>query len=181
MTRRPSRGTLPALRDRFVLVMDISTSTSVLVPRPRGEVFDFVITNETMERTLRPRGPVAGVAKAEMFEGQALAEGSWRRITMTDGAVLEEIILDHDPPRKHRYRWTGGLKPPFSFLVRSGTGCFDFTEADGGTRIEWSYVFELTSPLAYPLAFVIVPLFRGWLTQGLEVMLAELAASSLSR
>ena len=155
--------------------MNISTSASTVIPRPRPEVFVFACDNGTFERTLRPRGLIAGVEKADMFEGQALAEGSWRRITMTDGAVLEEVVLDYDPPRKHRYRWTEGLKPPFSFLVRSGTGCWDFSEVDGGTRIVWSYVFELKSPLAYPLILLIVPLFKGWLKQGLEAIRSELS------
>jgi hypothetical protein len=110
-----------------------------------------------------------------MFEGQALAEGSWRRISMTDGSVIEEVILDYVPPSRHRYRWTGGVKPPFSWLVRSGTGCWDFTEVDGGTRIDWGYVFELKSPLAYPVLLLIVPLFRSWLKQGLEAIRSELS------
>jgi hypothetical protein len=110
-----------------------------------------------------------------MFEGHALAEGSWRRISLTDGSVIDEVILDYDPPVKHRYRWTEGIKPPFSFLVRSGTGCWDFSEVDGGTRIDWSYVFELKSPLAYPALLLIVPLFRGWLKQGLEAIRSELS------
>jgi hypothetical protein len=156
--------------------MNISTSASIVIPRSREAVFAHATANTTAERTLRPRGPVAGIAKVEMFEGQALAAGSWRRITMTDGAVLEEVILDYDPPVKHRYRWTGGVKPPLSFLVRSGTGCWDFTEANGGTRIDWSYIFELTSPLAYPLAMPIAWFFKGWLQQGLEAIRAELVA-----
>lgn len=155
--------------------MNISTSSSVVIPKPREEVFAHACANETIERTLRPLGPIAGIAKAEMFEGQELAEGSWRRILMTDGAVLEEIILDYDPPRRHRYRWTKGVKPPFSFLVRSGTGCWDFTEVAGGTRIDWGYVFELKSPLAYPVLLLIVPLFKAWLKQGLEAIRVELS------
>jgi len=155
--------------------MNISTSTSILIPRPREEVFHFACANDTYERTLRPRGPIAGIDKAEMFEGQALAEGSWRRISMTDGSVIEEVILDYVPPSRHRYRWTGGVKPPFSWLVRSGTGCWDFTEVDGGTRIDWSYVFELKSPLAYPVLLLIVPLFKSWLKQGLEAIRSELS------
>ena len=74
--------------------MNISTSTSIVIPRPREEalpVFHFACANDTYERTLRPRGPIAGIDKAEMFEGQALAEGSWRRISMTDGSVLEGL------------------------------------------------------------------------------------------
>ena len=154
--------------------MNISTSTSIVIPKPREEVFHFACANETFERNLHPRGLIAGVDKVEMFEGHALAEGSWRRVWMTDGTVLEEVILDYDPPVKHRYRWTGGVKPPFSLLIRSGTGCWDFSEVDGGTRIDWGYVFELKSPLAYPLALPIMPLFKSWLKQSLEAMRSEL-------
>lgn len=111
-----------------------------------------------------------------MFEGHALAAGSKRTVTMTDGTVLEEVIVDYDPPARHRYRWVGGAKPPFSFLVRSGTGNWDFIESEGGTRIVWSYTFELTSPLAYPLAVPIVRLFKAWQQQGLEAIRAELVA-----
>jgi hypothetical protein len=156
-------------------IMNISTSTSIVIPRPRPEVFAFACDNGTYERNLRPRGLIAGIDKAKMVEGQVLEQGAWRRITMTDGSVLKEQVLDYDPPTRHRYRWTEGVKPPFSFLVRSGTGCWDFSEVDGGTRIEWSYVFELKSPLAYPLLLLVVPLFRGWQKQGLEAMRAELS------
>ena len=32
-----------------------------------------------------------------MFEGHVPEKGAWRRISMTDGSVLEELILDYDP------------------------------------------------------------------------------------
>ena len=153
---------------------DISTSASVFVPRPREEVFAVATDSTNAPRTLRPRGPFAGIREIEMHEGQTLATGAKRRIAMTDGAVLEEVILDYDPPVRHRYGWAGGVKPPMSLLVRSGTGTWDFTEVDGGTRIVWSYTFGLTSPLAYPLAAPIVWLFKGWLQQGLDSIRAEL-------
>jgi hypothetical protein len=155
--------------------MNISTSSSIVIPRPRPEVFAFACDNGTYERNLRPRGLIAGIEKAEMFEGHDLAEGSWRRISLTDGSVIDEVILDYVPPSKHRYRWTSGIKPPFSFLVRSGTGCWDFSEVDGGTRIDWGYVFELKSPLAYPVLLLIVPLFEGWLKQGLEAIRSDMS------
>jgi hypothetical protein len=156
--------------------MNISTSASIVIPRSREEVFAFATDSTNAARTLRPRGPIAGISTIEMLEGQDVAEGSSRRITMTDGAVLEEVILAYDPPVNHRYRWTGGVKPPFSFLVRSGMGNWDFIETDGRTRIVWTYTFELTSLLAYPLALPIVWIFKGWLQQGLEAIRAELVA-----
>ena len=104
---------------------DISTSASVFVPRPREEVFAVATDSTNAPRTLRSRGPFAGIRVIEMHEGQTLATGAKRRIPMTDGAVLEEVILDYDPPVRHRYGWAGGVKPPMSLLVRSGTGVND--------------------------------------------------------
>lgn len=156
--------------------MKISTSASVVVPKPREEVFVFSSANDTYERHLRPLGPIAGIEKAEMVDEQSLAEGSWRQISLTDGSVLREVILEHVPPSRHRYRWTDGIKPPFSLLVRSGTGTWEFTEVAGGTRIDWGYVFELKSPLAYPILLLIQPLFRAWLKKGLESIRDELSS-----
>jgi len=62
-----------------------------------------------------------------------------------------------------------------SFLVRSGTGCWDFSDVDGGTRIDWGYVFELKSPLTYPVLLLIVPLFKSWLKQGLEAIRSDMS------
>ena len=155
-------------------VTNISTSASVLIPRPREDVFAWATDSTNAPETMRSRGPFAGITKVEMHEGQTLAKGSRRQITMTDGTVLEEVILDYDPPVRHRYGWTGGAKFPFSLLVRSGTGNWDFTETEGGTRIVWTYTFGLTSLLAYPLAIPIVWLFKGWLQQSLDAIRAEL-------
>ena len=125
-------------------------------------------------RVLRSRGPFAGITEVEMYEGHTLSTGAKRRIHMTDGTVIEEVILDYDPPTRHRYGWEGGAKFPFSLLVRSGTGNWKFSEVEGGTQVVWSYTFGLTSPLAYPLALPIIRLFRGWLQQGLDAIRAEI-------
>lgn len=122
-------------------VTNISTSASVLIPRPREEVFEVATDSTNAADLLRSRGPFAGISKVELYEGQTLTKGARRRITMTDGAVLEEVILDYEPPVRHRYGWTGGAQFPFSLLVRSGTGNWDFTEEEGGTRIVWTYTF----------------------------------------
>lgn len=156
------------------VVTDISTSASVLIPRPRDEVFARATDSTNTSEILSSRGPFAGITKVEMNEGQALATGSKRRVFMTDGTVLEEVILAFDPPVRYRYGWKGGAKFPFSLLVRSGTGDWGFTEEQGGTRIVWTYTFGLTSPLAYPLAVPIARLFKGWLQQGLDALRADI-------
>lgn len=156
---------------------DISTSASVFIPRPRDEVFARATDSTNTAQILRARGPFAGITKVEMHEGQTLTTGSKRRVFMTDGTVLEEVILAYDPPVRHRYGWKDGAKFPFSLLVRSGTGDWAFTEEEGGTRIVWTYTFGLTSPLAYPLAVPIAWLFKGWLQTGLDALRADIVGS----
>ena len=159
----------------FRTTMNITTSASIVIPRPREEVFDFCCRNDTYARHLRARGPVAGVQRAEFFDGHSLKAGDHRRIALTDGSVLDEEILDYAPPALHRYRWSKGLRGPFALLVRSGTGTWDFSEVEGGTRIDWGYDFALKSALAYPLALPIMPLFRAWLKRSLESIDEELS------
>ncbi len=155
--------------------MKVSTAASIVIARPREEVFDLCTKDDTPERFLRPLGPIAGVAKSEMHEGEILRTGAQRTMTLTDGSVLEEVILDYTPPMRHQYRWVGGIKPPFSWLVRSGTGRWDFTEVEDGTRIDWGYTFELRSALAYPLTLPILSLFKRWLAQSLNAIAADIA------
>lgn len=155
--------------------MNISTSSSVVIPKPREEVFDFCCRNETFEQHLGPRLPVAGVQRVEFFEGDSLAVGGRRRVELTDGGVLEEAVLEYAPHRTHSYRWTTGLKGPFALLVRSGTGTWAFSDVAGGTRVDWGYEFELKSGIFYPLALPIMPLFRAWLKQSLESIRNALA------
>jgi len=49
--------------------MDIFASASVIVPRPREEVFAFSRANDTYEPNLRPLGPIAQIEKAELTDG----------------------------------------------------------------------------------------------------------------
>ena len=154
----------------------VSTSASIDIPRPRAEVFDFCCRNDTYERHLRPRLPVAGVARAELLGNGSIEAGGRRRVVLTDGSELEEVILEYSPHTLHSYRWSKGLKGPFSLLVRSGTGSWRFSDVPGGTQVDWGYDFELKSPLAYPLALPVMPLFRAWLSQSLESIRNELTS-----
>lgn len=133
------------------------------------------------KRTLLPYGPIAGIADGTILDGQPLLQGVCRRMTLTDGTVLDEVILEHDAPARHRYKWTSGLKPPFSWLVRSGEGTWTFSEVNDGTRIVWSYNFELRSAAAYPLAVPIVRLFRRWQRRGLARIRDEIIQQPLVR
>jgi hypothetical protein len=76
--------------------MQLRASATIEIARPREVVFDFSCACETYVKLFRPRGPIAGIAKAEMISGAPLAAGARRRIELSDGAVVEEDVLAFD-------------------------------------------------------------------------------------
>ena len=48
---------------------------------------------------------------------------------------------------------------PFSWLVRHAVSDWRFAAAGTGARIDWTYTFTLTTPLAWPFARIAVWLF----------------------
>jgi uncharacterized protein YndB with AHSA1/START domain len=157
--------------------MRLSAHATVEIPRPAEAVFDFTTSCEGFPRFIGSFGPIPGIVRAEMLGAAAPKAGAERRIHMTDGSVVDEEVLAYDRPSRHRYRW---LKPPafpFSLIVRAGEGDWRFTPASGGTRIEWDYHFELTTPLAWPLAAALMFVFRRWMQRALLRARSVLTAS----
>jgi hypothetical protein len=148
--------------------MQMICSATVEIARPVEEVFAFATGCDNFPAFLVKRGPIPGVVKVEMIGGAPLAAGATRQITLTDGSVLEEVVLALERPSLHRYRWQGGPRPPLSLLVHSGEGEWTFSARAQSTRIEWRYTFELTSPLAYPLALIVLPFLRRWMAGSLR-------------
>lgn len=155
--------------------MQITTHAKVTIPLPRQAVFNYAVDSENLKKDLAPYGPIAGIVDGVMLDGQPLEQGARRRMTLTDGTVLDEDILAFDPPNEHQYRWSSGLKPPFAWLVRAGEGRWLFTDVEGGTQVDWHYTFDLRSPLAYPFTLAITGLFRRWQLQGLNSIRRSLA------
>jgi uncharacterized protein YndB with AHSA1/START domain len=150
--------------------MQLHTRAQVTISRPREEVFDFAVAHENLSRVLVKLGPIPGVVRIEP------AGGARRLVSLSDGAVVEEEVLELERPRVHRYSLSG-LKPPFSLMIRSGEACWTFRDAERGTDVEWVYTFQLRSPLAAPPAAALLLLFRRWMQAGLDRIRAELASS----
>jgi uncharacterized protein YndB with AHSA1/START domain len=148
--------------------MEIRVAAAVRVRRPLEEVYDFAVAEASFPRIVHALGPIPGIARVEMLDGRVLERGARRRVTMTDGSEVLEEILDAERPRRHRYRWLDPPAAPFNLLVRSGEGDWRFAAADGGTRVEWTYTFDLTTPLVYPLAAAVLTLFRRWMQRALD-------------
>jgi hypothetical protein len=135
---------------------------------PPEKVFDFAVANENMPRIMQRFGPIPAVASVEVLDGAKLAAGVKRRVRMADQSEIIEEVLVLDRPRHHRYRWLTAPAPPFSLLVRSATGDWVFTASAKGTHLDVTYTFELTSPLAAPIAAAVLVLFKRWVQRGLS-------------
>ncbi len=155
--------------------MKVETRAEIHVPQPPEQVFDFAVACDTFPRILHKLGPLPGIVNAEMVDAPAPRLGARRRVTMSDGNVVEEELVAFERPVRHRYRWLSRLAPPFSLLVRTGEGDWTFTPSGGGTTIVWIYRFDLTTPLVYPFAALVLVLFRRWMMRGLGLIRTELA------
>lgn len=156
--------------------MQIEVRAAIDVARPPEEVFDFAVACETFPRILHKLGPIPAITHLEMLDGRPLETGARRRVELGDGSVLLELIVALERPRRHRYRWLGPPAAPFNLLVRVGEGDWLFSPHDGGTRIAWTYTFDLTTPLVYPLARLVLGLFRRWMQRGLDQIREQLPA-----
>jgi hypothetical protein len=140
------------------------------IAAPPEKVFDFAVALENLPRILQGYGPIPGIVAIELLPDgpRPLATGSKRRVRMSDQSEILEEVLTLDRPHRHGYRWLNAPAPPFSLLVRRGEAEWLFAASSRGTRVDWTYTFELTSPLAAPLAAVVMVLFKRWMQRGLE-------------
>ncbi|SRR5260221_2106877 len=151
--------------------MKLAAHAEQRISRAPEGVFDFAC--ESLPRFLHPVGLLPGLEAVEMHDGALLGKGARRRVTMTDKSTIDEEVLVYERPKKHVYRWLRAPSP-FSVLVRSGEADWTFTPDGSGTHVDWVYTFELTTPLVYPLAALVIMAFERWMARGLETLEAAL-------
>jgi Polyketide cyclase / dehydrase and lipid transport len=114
-------------------------------------------------------GPIPGLRRVTLHAPPAV--GSTRELEDNDGLVLNERITALDPGRRHAYTLSG-LHPPLAWLARSGNADWTFVPVAEGTQVVWTYAFELTSLLVWPLAW---PLLRGFMSGAMQRCLDAMA------
>lgn len=120
-------------------------------------------------------GPIPGLRRITPHAPAAV--GATRAVEDLGGVVMTERIDALEPGARHAYTLSG-LQPPLSWLVRTGRADWTFADVPEGTRVVWTYTFELTSPLAAPLAAPLLKIFmRGAMQRCLEAMARELERS----
>lgn len=147
----------------------ITVGASAVIPADRLAVFTATTDHHNAAEVLGPVGPMPGVARATIAGSGTVESGAHRKVWTTGGARLDETIVVHRIGRRHVSRWRRGLHTPWSRLVRGGVGTLAYTDEPGGTRIDWTYRFELTSPLVCAIvAPVVAGPFRWWMRAGLR-------------
>lgn len=131
--------------------MQVHSEASITIQAPRDEVFAFTNDIGRFPRTFLGYGPIPGMERVENLNGDETREGT----------VLEEHLIVYSPPNEMAYEIVSGLRPPFSWLVRRAGGRWTFTDRDGATEVVWRFRFDLTTPLVYPLGYLVgAVLFR---------------------
>lgn len=139
--------------------MLVKTNALVEIAASPEAVFDFVTSLSNLPKVFRGFGPIPAIAKAEMADGGEMREGAVRRIENSDGSVIDEEMIAFKKPERQTYRLLRGFKFPISLLIESGGGDWKFTATPKGTRIDWEFYFMLTSPVFYPVGFLLVQVF----------------------
>ena len=147
--------------------MQLSTRASIEIPRPPEAVFDAATDHTRLHTVMKRTGPIPGVLSVEMEKGATPGVGATRSVKMSDGSTMREEITVHDRGKAHRYRWLNPPAAPFSLMVRGAESDWSFRPSGGGTVIDWTYTFDLTSPLVYPLAAPVIWLFNRWMKAAL--------------
>lgn len=157
--------------------MHVITRASLTMPGTPEEVFDVATDVEKLGTFFRGKGPVPGIERAEVVGGGPLIEGSRRRIHNSDGSVIDEDMEILDRGRMQQYRIRSGIRWPLSWLARGVLSRWTFSPDGEGTRIDWSFDVELTSPLAWPTVKIVMqPFLRAALRECLERIAAQMRA-----
>ncbi len=160
----------------------LTTSATVFLPGARrGDVFQYCTSPEGAVEFFRGYGPIPAIKSLSYRPGHSLEVGALREVRLADGSVLEEQVLELQPPARHAYR-VSGFAPPLSWLSRQALGGWTFAEVPAGAdrpagvQVTWDYAYQLTGLWAWPAAALIVKvLMRGAMRRALAAIAARFA------
>lgn len=130
----------------------VTAQAHIFVARPREDVFDFVISPESIPMGFVGHGPIPRAMSAEIVSDGVVEVGARRRIHNADGSVIDEVIEVLERPSQQAYEIVSGLIRPFSLLVVGGRGDWQLEDEGDGTRVTWQFRWRLRSGLFWPIA-----------------------------
>ena len=147
--------------------MDLVIEEVIEIAAPPERVFDFITRPDSVAKTFKGHGPVPVATKSELVDGP-MRVGAIRRVTNSDGSVIDEEILELERPRIQRYRLLGGFRGAAKLAVRGAHGSWLLEPTATGTLITWTFTFDIR-PLAYPIG----ALMRGPFRKAMQKALLE--------
>ena len=138
--------------------MPVQISVSAHVDAPLARVFHMAASIDP--RTLiQKHGPLPAIVHTDGHDAPWSAIGQVRRHTLSDKSSVCEELTAFAPSNTFSYRLTG-FTGPFASLAREARADWHFTQGSAfKTRIDWTYVFTATGPLAEPVLWFVVKLF----------------------
>ena len=141
--------------------MKIQAQASQLIPLSTDVVYDITTRADAPALLFKGWGPIPGTTSSVVLGDGILKEGCIRRITGTDGSVIDEEVTALVPKKQQSYRLPpGSFKGGFGALVKEAYGNWDYSDQADSTLINWTFTFVLTSPLAWPLALPLSMAFQ---------------------
>jgi hypothetical protein len=140
------------------------------------EVFRRTVLDPSfLSKAVHRKGPIPGVTHAEIVGGGPLDKGKVRRVTLSSGGILNEEItsLQLGDTRSMRYQQISGFPFPLSIVSKTAEGEYEAKQQGSGTLFTWRAVHTLSSPLAWPLAWIVRAFFVHPLIQAFLLRASE--------
>jgi uncharacterized protein YndB with AHSA1/START domain len=148
--------------------MQITLNLETDVSAAPEKVFSLACDDVNLPRFFHKLGPIPGVTGCTALPSEP-GEVARRKVLLTDGTSMVEIILEREQPSSQRYKWGHPPAPPLHVLIRGAEAQWRLqSSADGSTHITVRYRFDLTSRLALPAGLVLRALFARWLAAALR-------------
>jgi hypothetical protein len=152
----------------------IAQTAVITINAPLSTVFTYITGIDTVPRFLQKCGPIAGVQKAVMQQGNYTKAGDWRTLYFTDGTTLREQLFSFYPQTYFSYsisEFTNFVK----YLASIAYGEWWFEERESGVIVKWSYTFKPNYSLGKPFLFLfMVFVFKKYLSQTLQLAKADI-------
>lgn len=146
----------------------ITTSVTETVAAPLAKTFAGAAAFD-VPATMRPHGPLPGVATVEGHTAPYSAVGQIRNMTLTDKSAVREETTSFAQNKSFAYR-IDSFTGPFKSLVDHGVGEWRFSSlGPDKTRIDWTYAFTPKSAATAPLVwFIVKALWGGYMGAALK-------------
>jgi hypothetical protein len=149
--------------------LDISSTVSIIVQRPRAAVFKWFVPVE-LRNIFHGFGPLPAVVGTTGQTGPWDQPGSHRTIHLADGNTAREEVTACESPHYFAKRVTK-FTNIFRFFADEAEGEWRFDDAGNSTKINWTCTFHAKTLPNRRVLFPIVKLFwNGYMRVGLRTL-----------